>query len=220
LGLALHRHEGDAGSRHEDEEVVMFVQVIEGRAADVDGMKRLMERWMDELKPGAEGYLGTTAGVAPNGHAVAVVRFESAAAAVANSDRPEQGEWWREMEACYEGEVAFFESDDVEIFLDGGSNDAGFVQVMKGHGIDRDVVARLDRVYEEHATSFRPDIIGGIRVWLGPDSGYDITYFTSEAEARKGESKEPPAALAELGPELEQIMANTEYIDLSDPWLF
>jgi hypothetical protein len=198
----------------------MFVQIIEGRAADIDGMKRLMERWMDELRPGAEGHLGTTAGVAPDGHAIAVVRFESAASAIANSDRPEQGDWWHEMETCFDGDVAFFESDDVELFLGGGSDDAGFVQVMKGHGIDREFVGRLDRVYEEHAESFRPDIIGSLRVWLGPDSGYDITYFTSEAEARAGESAEPPAELAQLGPELEQVMANTEYIDLADPWLY
>jgi hypothetical protein len=199
---------------------LMFVQVIEGRAADVDGMKRLMERWIEELRPGAEGHLGTTVGVAAEGHAIAVVRFESAAAAIANSDRPEQGEWWHEMEACFDGEVAFFESDDVDEFLGGGSNDAGFVQVMKGHGIDREAVARVDRVFEEHAAEFRPDIIGGIRVWLGPDSGYDVTYFTSEAEARAGESATPPAELAQLAPELEQILANTEYIDLPDPWLY
>jgi hypothetical protein len=198
----------------------MFVQIIEGRAADVDGMKRLMERWMDELRSGAEGFLGTTAGVAANGHAIAIVRFESAAAATANSQRPEQGEWWGEMEACFEGDVAFYESDDVEVFLGGGSNDAGFVQVMKGHGIDRDVAERLDRVYEEHAPSFRPDIIGSLRVWLGPDSGYDVTYFTNEAEARVGESATPPAELEQMAPELERIMANTEYIDLPDPWLY
>ncbi len=198
----------------------MFVQIIEGRAGDVDGMKRLMERWMDELRPGAEGFLGTTAGVAPDGHAVAIVRFESAAAAVANSDRPEQGEWWQEMEACYDGDVAFYESDDVETFLGGGSNDAGFVQVMKGHGISREVAERVDRVFEEHAPAFRPDIIGSLRVWLGPDAGFDVTYFTSEAEARAAESAPPPPELAELASEMEQIMAATEYIDLPDPWLY
>jgi hypothetical protein len=35
---------------------------------------------------------------------------------------------------------------NVKMFLDGDSNDAGFVHVTNLRGIDRDVVARLDRV--------------------------------------------------------------------------
>lgn len=198
----------------------MFVQVIEGRAADVDGMKRLMQTWMDELRPGATGFLGTTAGVTSDGQAIAVVRFESAAAASANSDRPEQGEWWAQMEACYDGDVSFAESDDVQELLGGGSDDAGFVQVMKGHGIDREAVARLDRAFEEHAPTFRPDIIGGLRVWTEADAGFDVTYFTSEADARAGESKPFPPEFEDVAGEMEQFMANTEFLDLTDPWLY
>jgi hypothetical protein len=65
----------------------------------------------------------------------------------------------------------------------------------------------------------RPDLIGGLRVWTGPRSGYDVSYFTSEAEAREGEAKPMPAELQELGEEFATLMANTEYIDLSDPWI-
>jgi hypothetical protein len=199
---------------------MMFAQVIEGRAGDPDGMRRLMARWMDELRPGATGFLGTTAGVTSDGRAIAIVRFDSAAAARANSERPEQAQWWAEMEACYDGEVTFTESDDVEMFLGGGSDDAGFVQVMKSTAVDREMIARLDELFEEHAAEVRPDIIGSVRVWAGPDSGYDITYFTSEADARAGESKPLPAGMEELAPELEKLMSNTEFIDLSDPWLY
>jgi hypothetical protein len=198
----------------------MFVQIIEGRAADTDGMKRLMQTWMDELRPGAAGFLGTTAGVTSDGRAIAVVRFESAAAASANSDRPEQGDWWAEMEACYDGDVSFAESEDVQEFLGGGSDDAGFVQVMKGHDIDRASLARLDRAFEEHAPTFRPDIIGGLRVWTEPDAGYDVTYFTSEAEARAGESKPLPPEFDEVAGDMERLMANTEFFDLGEPWLY
>lgn len=197
----------------------MFVQIIEGRAADADGMKRLMETWMDELRPGAAGFLGTTAGVTDDGRAIAVVRFESASAASANSERPEQGEWWSQMEACYDGDVSFAESDDVQELMGGGSDDAGFVQVMKGHGIDRDAVARLDSAFEEHAPGSRPDIIGGFRVWTESDAGYDVTYFTSEADAREGESKPRPPEFEEFADDMEQFMANTEFFDLTDPWL-
>ena len=40
----------------------MFVQVIEGQLADREGLRRQLELWMTELRPGATGYLGTTAG--------------------------------------------------------------------------------------------------------------------------------------------------------------
>jgi len=198
----------------------MFVQIIEGRASDQSGMKRLMERWMAELRPGATGFLGTTAGVAADGTSIAVVRFESADAARANSERPEQGEWWSEMEACYDGDVSFAESEDVKTFLGGGSNDAGFVQVMKSTGVDRDLVSRLDDMFEEHAPTVRPDLVGGLRVWTGPESAYDVSYFTSEAEAREGEAKPMPPEFDEFGADFEQLMANTEYIDLTDPWIY
>jgi len=67
----------------------MFVQAIEGRLADGDQLRRQLERWMDELKPGARGFLGTTAGVTDSGDAIAFARFETRADAMANSDRPE-----------------------------------------------------------------------------------------------------------------------------------
>jgi hypothetical protein len=198
----------------------MFVQIIEGRAADVDGMRMLMKRWIDELRPGAAGFVGTTAGVAPDGRSIAVVRFDSADAAKANSERPEQGDWWEQMEACYDGDVSFVESDDVSTFMGGGSNDAGFVQVMKIHDADRTAVDRLDALFEEHAPTLRPDIVGGLRVWTGPGSSYDVTYFSNEADARAGESKPMPPEFAEVAGDFETMMANTEFIDLPDPWLY
>jgi hypothetical protein len=198
----------------------MFAQIIEGRAADVAGMKRLMQKWVDELRPGADGFLGTTAGVAADGHAIAIVRFDSADAARANSARPEQGAWWAEMERCYEGEVSFAESEDTEMFLAGGSDDAGFVQVMKSGDVDREVLARLDGLFESRAAELRPDLIGSMRVWTAPRSGYDVSYFTSEAAAREGESQPPPPEFEEVAADFEAMVANTEFIDLSDPWLY
>jgi len=198
----------------------MFVQLIEGRVADRDGLRRQMDRWMEELRPGAEGFLGTTGGVTDDGRAIFAARFESAAAASANSERPEQGRWWAETEGCFAGEVAFTDSDDVETYLGGGSDDAGFVQLMKSRGIDRDRLHALDKTFEESAASFRPDLIGGVRVWTGPDSSVEIAYFTSEAEARDGEKKQPPAELAEQMAEFEAMMAGTEFLDLHDPWLY
>ena len=198
----------------------MFVQVIEGRVADREGLRRQMDRWTSDLRPGATGFLGSTAGVTDDGDAIALARFESAAAAKANSERPEQGGWWSETEKCFAGEVTFTDSDDIETFLGGGSNDAGFVQVMKGSGTDRDQIHAMDEGFEKHAPTFRPDLVGVLRVWTGADTYVEAAYFTSEAEAREGETKEPPAELADQMGQFEGLTANIEFLDLRDPWLY
>jgi hypothetical protein len=197
----------------------MFVQVIEGQVADRDGLRSQMDRWSRELAPGSAGFLGSTAGVTDNGRGLVLARFESAAAARANSDRSEQGRWWAETERCFDGPVTFTDSDDVETFLGGGSDEAGFIQVMKGHDMDRGQVHAMDEMFEPQAATFRPDLIGALRVWTGPDSYVEAAYFTSEAEARVGEKQEPPAELAEAMDEFMDMMASVEFLDLRDPIL-
>jgi hypothetical protein len=197
----------------------MFVQMIEGRVADPETLRRLMDQWMQELRPGAPGFLGSTAGVTDDGHGIAFARFESAADAEANSSRPEQGEWWAEAKKSYAGEVAFTDSEDVETFLGGGSNDAGFVQVMRGR-VDRDRMHAMDEQFAPHAPSFRPDLIGSLRIWTGPDTYVEVAYFTSEAAAREGEKKEAPPELAATMSEFEALMKDVEFLDLRDPWLY
>ncbi len=110
----------------------MFVQVIQGPVSDTEGLKRQMDRWVDELQPGATGYLGSTFGVTENNVAIAIARFESPDAAMRNSARPEQATWWQETEKYFSGDVTFHDSTAVDIFLNGGSDKAGFVQVMQG----------------------------------------------------------------------------------------
>jgi hypothetical protein len=197
----------------------VFVQIIEGRAGDREGLRRQGERWMAELRPGAKGFLGATEGITDDGHSITVVRFESATAAQANSDRPEQGQWWAETEKYYDGDVTFQQSEDVDTMLGGGSNDAGFVQIMKGTAAPADVHA-MDALFEKHAPTFRPDVIGGFRAWIGPDAYTEVIYFTSEADARANEGNPPPAELqAQMG-RYEEMMANVEFLDLKEPRIF
>ncbi len=198
----------------------MFVQVFEGRVADPKGLRRQMDRWMSDLRPGAAGFLGSTGGIADDGYGIFFARFESAAAAQANSERPEQGQWWAETEGSFDGDVTFTDSEDIETFLAGGSNEAGFLQVMKGSRIDRRKLHALDESFEKHGATFRPDLIGGFRLWTGPDSYVEVGFFTSEADAREGEKKEPPPELAADMGTFQELMANVEFLDLRDPWLF
>jgi hypothetical protein len=197
----------------------MFVQVIEGHAADPEGIRRQGERWQVELRPGALGFLGATGGVTDDGTCITIVRFASEADARANSDRTAQGDWWAETEKYYDGEVTFRETDEVDVWLDGGSDDAGFVQIMKGRA-NRDEIREMDEALSGVAASYRPDLLGGTRAWLGPEEYLEVAYFTSEAEARENEQKPPPAELAATFERFEQLMADVTYLDLRDPWLF
>lgn len=197
----------------------MFVQVIEGEVSDREGLYRQMQRWNDEIRPGARGYLGSTGGVTPMGKGILIARFMSADAARANSDRPEQSQWWADTAKCFDGLVTFFDSEDIDLFGEAGTDRAGFVQVMKGRGVDRQRIAAMDRLFEEYMADFRPDLLGGLRVWTGPDTYVEAGYFTSEEEARIGERKDPPPELADLFIEFQDMMANVEFLDLPEPVL-
>ena len=196
----------------------MFVQIIEGRTKDGKALAERGESWERDVKPGAKGFLGVTAGTTADGRAITIARFESEEAARANSERPEQSAWWAETAKLYDGEPSFTESSDVTEWMGGGSNDAGFVQVMKSTGADRAKLEKADEAFTPYAGS-RPDLLGGVRIWTGKDTCIDVAYFSSEEEARKGEKAEMPADLQKLMEEMGEGMGEVEYFDLTEPHL-
>ena len=199
----------------------MFVQVIQGRTSDPGKMRAQMDKWVADLAPGATGWLGSTGGVTDDGQVIALVRFESQEAAQANSDRPEQSAWWEEMAALYDGEPTFHNSQVVDVDTPGDPNQAGFVQFMQGRTSDPDRAREVMNSGDSDAmASFRPDILGSL--WLGhdDDAWTMAIYFTSEAEAREGEQKEPPPEMQQMMQELESLaIGETSYLDIRDPWL-
>jgi hypothetical protein len=197
----------------------MFMQVMEGRVADLDGLRAQIDRWRDELQSGATGYLGTTAGATADGTFIAMIRFESEEAARANSDRPEQGEWWAEASKAFDGDVTFTNCPQVDTFGAGGSDDAGFVQVMMGQA-DRDTLVALAAETEEILNRTRPDVIGGTVAWPGDGRFIQTIYFSSEAEARAGEKAEPASdEEREAWERMRGAMQPDRFLDLTDPWL-
>jgi hypothetical protein len=198
----------------------MFVQVITGKAADAAAVKAVGERWYSELAPTAVGWLGSTAGVTADGEAVITARFESAEAARSNSDRPEQGEWWAQAQSCFAGEPTFGDFDDVVLVRGGGSDDAGFVQVMLGRTSDTRRHRELAREFDSLGDDFRPDILGGI-VGVHDDGTFaQVFYFTSEAEARAGEQAELPEDVRRAFDEEMALTTEIRYLDLTDPWFY
>ena len=196
----------------------MFIQVIQGRCGDADRLKKQLDLWEQTVAPGADGWLGSTSGVTDDGTSVGVVRFDSRESADRNSARPEQDAWWRETSSCFDGDVTFTDYDDALEWLGGGSDDAGFVQVMRGKVADAEGFRAFSRQPMDGLSDMRPEILGGT-VAIADDGDFTQTiYFTSEAEAREGEKKPMPA---EVEAELQSAMgdmSDISYYDLRNPW--
>src|SRR4051812_20589470 len=140
-------------------EVVMFIQAIRGHTSSAEQIQDQGRRWATELGPDADGWLGTTSGLADDGTFVVVVRFDSREAAEANSRSERQSAWWAEMEKLYDGDVTFHDCDEVMTMMQGGSDDAGFVQVMEGTVKDVDALRELMQ-HDDELHAMRPEIIG------------------------------------------------------------
>jgi hypothetical protein len=196
----------------------MFIQVIQGRCRDAARLHELSDEWRDTLGTSAAGWLGGTYGVTDDGQFIAVVRFESREAATQNSTRPEQGDWWRRMQECFEGEVTFHDCDDVLMLLDGGADDAGFVQVIQGRLTDPErfrafMSQPMDALHEA-----RPEILGGTIAIAEDGTFTETVFFSSEEAARAGEAAGMPDDMREQLEEEFSVMQDVSYLNLHHPW--
>jgi hypothetical protein len=199
----------------------MYVQVIEGRITDADRMHAALDRWDRELSSGATGWLGSTEGVTDDGRFIALVRFESEAAARRNSQRPEQDRWWRETSQLFAEPATFHDSTDIVEDIVGDPDRAGFVQLMQGRGTNPDRARELMTQDSEEWAKFRPDVLASLAAQFDDGSYTVATYFTSEAEARKGEKKQPPPKLKQHMAEMGSLaIGEPEFFDIKSPWLY
>ena len=198
----------------------MFAQIIRGKVSDPNAVRPVVDRWMKELGPTAKGWLGSTSGITDDNEVFVLVRFESEEAARANSDRPEQGEWWAEMEKVFDGEPTFQDSNNVIVPSAGAPDTAGFVQVMEGQSSDPDRSIQLMYSSRDARVAHRPDILGSITALHGEGKFTMVIYFESEAAAREGESKPVPAALQAQMQEMQSLsVGQPKFLDLKTPWL-
>jgi hypothetical protein len=192
----------------------MFIQIVQGKCSRPEELHALVDEWREQLAPTAQGWLGGTYGFTDEGDFIGVVRFESREAAMANSSRPEQSAWAERMAACFEGPVEFHDCEDVTMFLDGGSDEAGFVQVIRGKVEDpsrlKAMIADTTMLHE-----MRPEIIGGTLA-IEPDGTFTETVaFSDEDSARQGEKVDPPE---DVRRELAYAMQGARFYDLHHPW--
>ena len=195
----------------------MFVQIVKGTVVDPEAFRSVGERWDTEVRPGAAGYLGATVGTTADGRFFVSSRWESAAAAAANNDRPEQTAWFESL-APTVTDLSYGNCSTVLMMGGGGSDDAGFVQVMVGRIKDRakfdalnDRIDEMDKAF----SNWRDDVLGD--VMAVDDAGgefHDIIYFTSEEAARVGEQKEPTPEVQAFMTEMETAADIVEFLDL------
>ncbi|HQR25581.1 MAG TPA: hypothetical protein PLP61_00960 [Nocardioides sp.] len=192
----------------------MFIQIIQGRCSRQDELRAMASSWRTEIGGGAVGWLGGTFGFTDDDLFLGVVRFESREAAMANAARPEQTAWAERMTALMDGPMEYHDCDDVSLLLGGGSDEAGFVQVIRGRVDDpsrlKAMLADADTLHE-----MRPEILGATLA-IEPDGTFTETVaFTDEDSARAGETKNVPD---EVRGELEYAMRAATFYDLHHPW--
>ena len=192
----------------------MFIQIIQGKCTRQDELRAMADSWRENLGGTAVGWLGGTYGFTDDNEFIGIVRFESREAAMANSARPEQTEWANKMMELMDGPVQFHDCDDVTLMMDGGSDNAGFVQVIRGKVKDPDrlkaMMADTTRMHE-----MRPEILGGTLAIEEDGTFTETIAFTDEASARSGEAKAMPE---DVRNELESAMEDVTYYDLHHPW--
>ena len=193
----------------------MFIQVIQGPCSRPDDLRAVADSWKDGPGADAEGQLGGTFGFTDDGLFIGVIRFASRELAMANSARPEQDEWAQRFVATFDAQPEFRDYDEVVVLLDGGSDDAGFVQVIRGRVSDRSALDVLmsdpDRLRE-----MRPDIIGATFALDAEGNFTETVAFRDEATTRDLEaSAEPPPEIAAA---LESVLRDASFHDLHQPW--
>ncbi len=197
----------------------MFAQVIRAKVLDAQAVESQFRRWKSEVAAGMSGWHDVTGGVTGEGVLVSVTRFESAEQARRHFGRQEYDAWWKDTRALLSDEPTFYESEDVTELWKGPLGDAGFVQMMLATVADRTTVERIEEDSDDAFRRWRPDALGGYRVWLPHGRMLAVDYFSSEAEARAGEQSEPPQDVAEAFPKWMAQMSDQEWMDLPSPWI-
>ena len=198
----------------------MFIQIIQGRCTKQDEMHARFDTWLRDLAPSAPGWLGGTFGFTDDDMFVGVVRFDDKEQAMTNSGRPEQGQWWSETERLFDGPVEFHDAEKVLLMLQGGSDDAGFVQILEGKLDDPALIeAEMDEM-TNMLQKERPEILGSTFAIEQDGTFTEAVYFTDEAKAREGEAKAMPNRedVRHLMEDWRRSTHDVRYLDLHHPW--
>lgn len=194
----------------------MFIQMVSGSCTKQDDMRMLVDDWCAYMSH-QPGWLGGTYGFTDDGHFMGVCRYESEAMCRELCAAEGAGLWWAAALQLFKDTPEIHQSEDVSVMLAGGSDDAGFVQIMRGKVANADMLRKMttDREMTSMLHEARPDIIGSTLIIEDDGTFTETIAFTDEASARVGEKKEMPATVAA---DFAGAMTDVQYYDLHRPW--
>ena len=122
------------------------------------------------------------------------------------------------MEACFDGEVTFHDCDNAMLFLGGGSDDAGFVQIIQGRITDPEKFRHFMEQPMDALQEARPEIIGGT-IAMEPDGWFTQT-VASAARRRPARARRRrcPSEIQQQYQDEMSSMQDVKYLDLHHPW--
>ncbi|MDQ3974861.1 MAG: hypothetical protein M3276_11180, partial [Actinomycetota bacterium] len=159
----------------------VFVQITQGTVRDAEQANDLYRRWLDDIAPGADGWLSLTAGVTEDDDIIAVTRFASELAARANSQRSEQTRWWDELNQQLVTPLVIHHCMAVATFGESRPDNPGFVQVVQGTtpGLS-EVMERVAETEQHNIYEHYLDVIGGLIADHGDGGFSELIFYPSD----------------------------------------
>jgi hypothetical protein len=179
----------------------LFIRILQGPVADEAGARAELDRWRRDLGPGAAGWQRLTAGVADGRELIALFRYDDETAAIAGAGRPEQTDWQAAVERFLSGPATWHDCQVVHVMKAGDTEQAGFVRVVQGRLADPIRLAGMRAEVERTLRERAPHVLGVVLAEHAdePDGFTEVTYFTSEREARAAEREMPVEVAVQLG---------------------
>ncbi|WP_148575611.1 hypothetical protein [Nocardioides caldifontis] len=182
----------------------MFSQVVRGRADDLSAVRAALARWASAAEA-----IDLTAGVTEDGAFIAVTTCDSE-----ESARAAGGDW----QALLDG-LAVEDGTRTDVFTTGDTAGARFVQVVRGQVTDLCEARRHKDALQVELATHLPCLLGTLTVEQDGNRFTRVLYFSTEAEARAGESSMPAEVRRRDQAALRLLVGPMEFLDLRDPWL-
>jgi hypothetical protein len=197
----------------------VFIRILRGQVDDGAAALAEVARWRRELGAGVLGWQRLTAGVGDGGELVLAVRYDSEAAARRDRDRPELAAWQASAERHLVGPARWHDCPVVHTMKDGDAGEAGFVRVVEGRLADPVRLAAMRAEVERTLRDRAPHVLGVIVAEHADGTGFtELTYLTSEREARAADRQMPVEMAVQLGT-VRSYVEGLEEVELRTPLL-
>jgi hypothetical protein len=197
----------------------VFIRILRGQVDDGAAALAEVARWRRELGAGVLGWQRLTAGVGDGGELVLAVRYDSEAAARRDRDRPELAAWQASAERHLVGPARWHDCPVVHTMKDGDAGQAGFVRVVEGRLADPVRLAAMRAEVERTLRDRAPHVLGVIVAEHADGTGFtELTYLTSEREARAADRQMPVEMAVQLGT-VRSYVEGLEEVELRTPLL-